>query len=96
MLTTLAKVARSDLDIVFLDPPYEAAEEYSTTLRFLSAHHVALLALGALVIAEHPRKQPPASAFGSLERTRVLEQGDGALSFYEIRTPIDPGSEVTP
>jgi hypothetical protein len=35
------------------------------------------------VIAEHRRKQGLEDRYGSLKRTRLLEQGDAALSFYE-------------
>jgi len=34
------------------------------------------------VIAEHRKKQRLDDCYGSLERTRLLEQGDAALSFY--------------
>jgi 16S rRNA (guanine(966)-N(2))-methyltransferase RsmD len=71
-------------EIVFLDPPYEDAEEYCATLEFLARHHSELLADGAVVIAEHSRKQPLEVRYGVLERTRVLEQGDAALSFYQV------------
>jgi hypothetical protein len=36
------------------------------------------------VIAEHRRKKRLADAYGLLSRTRLLEQGDAALSFYAI------------
>ena len=42
-----------------------------------------ILAPGALVIAEHRRKQSLEDQYGGLKRTRLLEQGDAALSFYE-------------
>jgi hypothetical protein len=35
-----------------------------------------------MVIAEHRRKQRLEERYGSLERARLLEQGDAALSFY--------------
>ena len=38
---------------------------------------------GALVIAEHRRKARLEERYGELKRTRLLEQGDAALSFYE-------------
>jgi hypothetical protein len=41
------------------------------------------LAKNAVVVAEHRRKQKLEDKYGVLERTRVLEQGDAALSFYE-------------
>jgi 16S rRNA (guanine966-N2)-methyltransferase len=71
-------------DIVFLDPPYEAAEDYSATLSFLAQNQATMLAEGAVVIAEHSRKKPLSESYGNLVRTRVLEQGDAALSFYSL------------
>ena len=82
LLGSLVKSARG-VDMVFLDPPYEATEEYIRTLEFLGAHAAEMLAEGAVVVAEHARKQALAQRFGVLERFRVLEQGDAALSFYE-------------
>lgn len=69
-------------DLVFLDPPYEEGAEYSATLWALGAGASNLLTEGAVVIAEHRRKQPLEVQYENLERTRVLEQGDAALSFY--------------
>jgi len=69
-------------DLVFLDPPWDAAEEYAATLGLLGGAAAGLLAPGALVIAEHRRKQKLAESYGSLERTRLLEQADAALSFF--------------
>lgn len=76
---------REPLDLVFLDPPYEEVSEYSETLGLLGERGKALLAAGAVVIAEHGRKHSVAERFGVLERYRVLEQGDAALSFYALR-----------
>ena len=69
-------------DVVFLDPPWDAATEYAATLRLLGGSDAGLLADGALVIAEHRRKEHLEDSYGSLARTRLLEQGDAALSFY--------------
>lgn len=69
-------------DLVFLDPPYDAATEYAATLSALGAGASNLLAEGAVVIAEHRRKEVLQARYGGLERTRLLEQGDAALSFY--------------
>jgi 16S rRNA G966 N2-methylase RsmD len=71
-------------DLVFLDPPYEAAEEYAATLDLLGREAEGLLAAGAFVIAEHRRKERLEDRYGSLKRTRLLEQGDAALSFYAV------------
>jgi 16S rRNA (guanine(966)-N(2))-methyltransferase RsmD len=71
-------------DVVFLDPPYDAAEEYERTLGLLGGSAAGLLASGALVIAEQRRKEHLEDRYGLLERTRLLEQGDAALSFYAV------------
>ena len=69
-------------DIVFLDPPYDAADEYTSALDLLGGPAAAHLAPDAVVIAEHRRKTALKERYGSLRRTRLLEQGDAALSFY--------------
>jgi 16S rRNA (guanine966-N2)-methyltransferase len=69
-------------EVVFLDPPYESAEEYEATLGILGTAETAVLAPDAVVIAEHRRKDRLEDRNGALERTRLLEQGDAALSFY--------------
>src|SRR6202012_1843858 len=38
LMESLAKKARGDVDMVFLDPPYEAAEEYKRTMEFFGRH----------------------------------------------------------
>jgi 16S rRNA (guanine966-N2)-methyltransferase len=68
-------------DIVFMDPPYDADGEYTLTLGLLGGEASRLLAEDAVVIAEHRRKEKLEERYGVLERTRVLEQGDAALSF---------------
>jgi 16S rRNA G966 N2-methylase RsmD len=74
--------AGAGFDLVFLDPPYDAAEEYAATLGMLGGAAGGLLAEGGLVIAEHRKKERLEERYGALERTRLLEQGDAALSFY--------------
>jgi len=74
--------AGATFDLVYLDPPYDAAEEYEATLRALGGGIAALLAPRALVIAEHRRKERLEDKYDMLQRTLLLEQGDAALSFY--------------
>ncbi|HEY1904353.1 MAG TPA: 16S rRNA (guanine(966)-N(2))-methyltransferase RsmD [Terracidiphilus sp.] len=69
-------------NIVFLDPPYDATEEYAATLGLLGGNQAGLLAPDAVVIAEHRRKEKLEDRYGQLSRTRLLEQGDAALSLY--------------
>ena len=82
MLQRLGKLPQP-VDIVYLDPPYEAEDEYSGTLNFFgSVRGRAILSADALVIAEHSSKAKLAERYGVLEHTRLLKQGDAALSFF--------------
>ena len=74
-------------EVVFLDPPYDAVEEYARTLELLGGAASPLLPEGAVVIAEHRRKQRLEERYGVLQRTRLLAQGDAALSFYAASIP---------
>jgi 16S rRNA (guanine(966)-N(2))-methyltransferase RsmD len=94
------------VDFVFLDPPYEMAAAYEETLQALAVRaedskpaagklsaailSAGILSAGALVVAEHARKRPLPESYPALQRVRVLEQGDAALSFYRVR---DTGSD---
>jgi 16S rRNA (guanine(966)-N(2))-methyltransferase RsmD len=78
-------------DVVFLDPPYDAASEYAATLELLGGPLTVFLTAGALVIAEHRRKDGLEDGYGQLHRTRLLKQGDAALSFYARTCPIEEG-----
>jgi 16S rRNA (guanine966-N2)-methyltransferase len=69
-------------DFIFLDPPYNKAGEHVRALEFLDASR--LIAPRGIVIVEHPRKMELPERFERLERTRLVEQGDGALSFYRL------------
>jgi 16S rRNA (guanine966-N2)-methyltransferase len=71
------------LDLVYLDPPWEAEAEYTSTLHLLgSARGRLVLAPDALIVAEHNSKSQLAQRFGELIQTRTLKQGDAALTFY--------------
>jgi 16S rRNA (guanine(966)-N(2))-methyltransferase RsmD len=62
--------------IVFLDPPYDQADEYAGALDLLGARPP------ALVIAQHAVHLTLKDAYGGLHRTRMVKHGDNALSFY--------------
>jgi 16S rRNA (guanine(966)-N(2))-methyltransferase RsmD len=81
---------RERYEVVFLDPPWDAAAQYAATLGLLGSSATGLLADGALVIAEHRRKERLEDRYGSLQRTRLLEQGDAALSFYAAAAGENP------
>lgn len=76
--------AAGGFDVVFLDPPYDAESEYATALGLLGGESANMLRPGAIVIAEHRRKDTLSANYGALARTRLLQQGDAALSFYAI------------
>ena len=84
MLERLVKLALA-VNIVYLDPPYEAEKEYEGTLGFFgSKRGVAALREGGVVVAEHSSKAGLAARYGGLERTRTVKQGDAALSFFAV------------
>lgn len=84
MLQRLGKLTEP-VDLVFLDPPYEAEDEYSGTLNFFgSVRGRAILAPRVLVVAEHSSKTKLAERYGGLEHTRLVKQGDAALSFFSL------------
>jgi 16S rRNA (guanine966-N2)-methyltransferase len=82
-LRGLDKLAARHLiaDFIFFDPPYADAS-YPDLLEYLDASH--LVAPRGIVIAEHSSKLDLPERFDRLERTRLLEQGDAALSFYRL------------
>jgi 16S rRNA (guanine966-N2)-methyltransferase len=84
VLRGLEKVAarRVLADFIFLDPPYAKIPEHERALDFLDASH--LIAPAGIVIAEHASRTELPDRFDRLERTRLLEQGDAALSFYRL------------
>lgn len=77
----IPRLATRDLhaNFVFLDPPYRLQSAYRETLEALAGSE---FATGALIIAEHEKRFDPGESFGHLQRTRILQQSDAALSFY--------------
>ena len=73
----LPALRKFEADIYFLDPPYDALAEYESALNLLGARH-------ALVLAQHSKRLSLSEAYGDLRRTRVLAQGDNAISFYVV------------
>ena len=71
-------------NIVFLDPPYASANDYDNTLSLLGNECASILAPSAIVIAEHTKKQDLDERYGSINRYRVLKQGEAVLSFYSM------------
>lgn len=63
-----------EVDIAFIDPPYDLAAEYSESLLAVNCR---------LAIAQHSSHLQLEEAYGALRRFRVLKQGDNSLSFYQ-------------
>jgi 16S rRNA (guanine(966)-N(2))-methyltransferase RsmD len=72
----LLSIARFAAAIVFLDPPYTLDRELPAALDLLAATPP------PLVVAQHSIRVPIPETFGVLRRTRVVKQGDNALSFF--------------
>jgi len=69
-----------DADIVFIDPPYSSKTEYERSLAILGGRRP------GLVVVQHDKRLELAEGYGQLQRSRVLKQGDNALSFFEPRS----------
>lgn len=74
----LLKLPRHRADIVFIDPPYESEREYPAALELLAEQPDP----PQLTVAQHSVRLALADAYGKLRRSRVVKQGDNALSFY--------------
>jgi 16S rRNA (guanine966-N2)-methyltransferase len=65
-----------EADIVFIDPPYPLEREYRASLDALEAKPP------ALVIVQHSSRFALDDVNGPLRRTRMVKQGENALSFF--------------
>jgi len=69
-------IAKYPAEIVFLDPPYDHEREYTATMDHLAEKPP------RLAVAQHSIRLALPEAYGVLQRTRIVKQGDNALSFY--------------
>ena len=69
-------------DFAYVDPPYAAKDQYERVLGFLGS--APFLGVDSVVIAEHRRSFELPQRIGRLLQTRILRQGDAALSFFEV------------
>ena len=72
----LVTLPKHHADIVFLDPPYELEREYAAVMEVLGENPT------RLVVVQHPVRFGLGDVYGVLRRTRIVKQGDNALSFY--------------
>jgi 16S rRNA (guanine966-N2)-methyltransferase len=68
-------------DFAFVDPPYAEKDQYERVLGYLGS--APFLTQGSLVIVEHRRTFNLPQRVGRLLQSRILRQGDAALSFFE-------------
>jgi 16S rRNA (guanine(966)-N(2))-methyltransferase RsmD len=78
--------------LVFLDPPYDTA---LTTATLAVLGDAALLADGALVVAQHLTKRAPGDTVGALRAFRTRRFGETTLTFFRAGV-YDAGSTPTP
>ena len=71
------KQTGSQWDIIFFDPPYKT--DHIRTLQLME------LSDNGLLIVEHHHKTKFPETIGRLRRTRILKQGDSALSFFRTQ-----------
>jgi 16S rRNA (guanine966-N2)-methyltransferase len=74
----LQTIGKSQAGIVFLDPPYDLDREYPAALDLLSQTPP------DLTIVQHSIRLALAESYGALQRSRIVKQGDNALSFYRV------------
>jgi 16S rRNA (guanine966-N2)-methyltransferase len=79
-----ADIARLDqpggerrFDVILIDPPYNGPDLESCVRRAAP-----WLATGGVLVLEHARRRMSPPDAGGLARTRVVNSGDSALSFY--------------
>jgi 16S rRNA (guanine(966)-N(2))-methyltransferase RsmD len=72
----LLTLPRHQADIVFLDPPYDLEREYAAVLEVLGENPP------GIAVVQHSVRFALGDIYGVLRRTRIVKQGDNALSFY--------------
>jgi 16S rRNA (guanine(966)-N(2))-methyltransferase RsmD len=65
-----------DADMVFIDPPYPMEREYRAAFDALESKPP------ELVVVQHPVRFALPEEHGPFRRTRMVKQGDNALSFF--------------
>jgi 16S rRNA (guanine966-N2)-methyltransferase len=68
-------------DFAFVDPPYAEKDQYERVLGYLGS--APFFTQGSVVIVEHRRTFNLPQRVGRLLHSRILRQGDAALSFFE-------------
>ena len=77
-----------DADFIFMDPPYADIRQCLKLMERIGEQKFAegLLAPGGRIILEHAAWDKVPDDVGVVHRTRILKQGDSALSFFRWRS----------
>lgn len=81
------EIDKLDADIYFLGPPYDAVNEYASTLTALAGQSA------QWVIAQHAKQLELADRYGSLRRVRVVKHGANRLSMFRHELPESDPAE---
>jgi 16S rRNA (guanine(966)-N(2))-methyltransferase RsmD len=89
-LTQLAERG-AHADFIFMDPPYDDMRQCLKLLERIAEQRIAerLLAARGTLILEHAVRDKVPEDIGVVHRTRILKQGDSALSFFGWREDAD-------
>ena len=79
----LLTLPKHHADIVFLDPPYDLEREYAAVLEVLAE------APPQIAVVQHSSRHALGDVHGVLRRTRIVKQGDNALSFYAAAAVVE-------
>ena len=82
-LSRSLKQTATPWNIVFFDPPY--ATDYLSVIELFGQNKGTLLAEDGMLVVEHHHKNSLPDAVGSIIRSRILKQGDSALSFFSMK-----------
>ena len=77
------KREEDQFDLIFFDPPY--ATDYLRVIGLFGQNGAELLAGNGTLIVEHHHKNSLPEEVGSIIRSRILKQGDSALSFFSMK-----------
>ena len=88
MVSACRAATHLEARIVFLDPPYDLADEYELCLHALAEGRA------ELVLVQHDTRRKLAGRYGALERARTLKQGDNVVSFYRRSPASEDASPV--
>ncbi len=74
----VSHIASLAADIIFIDPPYPKEQEYRAALEALEDKPP------KLTVVQHSTRFHLKDKYGPLRRSRIVKQGDNALSFFTV------------